>query len=42
MLTNSGQKFIERHLEQFHSLGFSPEEIKQLKSSEPRLISYSD
>lgn len=42
MLTNSGQKFIERHLEQFHSLGFSQEEIKELKNSEPRLISYSD
>jgi hypothetical protein len=42
MLASSGQKFIERHLEQFHSLGFSQEEIKQLKSSEPKLISYSE
>ena len=33
ILTSSGQKFIERHLSQFHSLGFSKEEIKKLRSS---------
>lgn len=32
LLTSSGQQFIERHLSQFHSLGFSKEEIKKLRS----------
>ena len=34
LLTDSGQKFIERHLSQFHALGFSDEEIKRLKEAE--------
>ncbi|AIE72556.1 MULTISPECIES: hypothetical protein [unclassified Synechocystis] len=34
ILTSSGQQFIERHLSQFHSLGFSKEEIKKLRSSD--------
>jgi hypothetical protein len=37
ILTSSGQQFIERHLSQFHSLGFSKEEIKQLRSTDTRI-----
>lgn len=34
LLTDSGQKFIERHLTQFHALGFADEDIQRLKEAE--------
>ncbi len=34
LLTESGQKFIESHLDQFRTLGFSNAEIKRLKEAE--------
>ena len=34
LLTQSGQRFIERHLDQFQTLGFSDAEIKRLKEAE--------
>lgn len=33
LLTSSGQKFIERHLDQFNALGFAQESIKKLKDN---------
>ena len=38
LLTQGGQKFIERHLSQFHALGFSDEDIKRLKEAEFEVI----
>ncbi|NWH06103.1 hypothetical protein [Desulfobacter latus] len=32
LLALNGQKFIETHLQQFHSLGFSQEQLKQLEN----------
>ena len=34
LLTQSGQRFIERHLAQFQTLGFSDEDVKRLKEAE--------
>lgn len=33
ILALNGQKFIENHLQQFHSLGFSQEQLKQLENN---------
>jgi len=37
LLTQNGQRFIENHLQQFHSLGFSQEELKRLQDNASKM-----